>query len=93
MHYNKNYQSESHWKDLGFRTEAFLIHHSNGAIKTPNTSAVNVGINISIHYTFYHKNKRIYSHKTKEDSIFREPIKYNIRLVLQRSFYTNSTKK
>jgi len=73
-----NFQKENLWKWFGFRTGTFLIHHSNGTIKTPNTSANTVGVNLGIHYTFDHKNNRIYLPKTNEESVFKEPIKYNI---------------
>jgi len=72
-----NFQKENLWEGFGFRTGMFLIHHSNGTIKTPNTSANTVGVNLGIHYTFDYKNKRVYSPKISSDSTFTESIKYN----------------
>ncbi len=73
-----NFQKENIWEGLGFRTGLFLIHHSNGTIKTPNTSANTVGANLGITYTFDHKNERTYIPRSNNDSTFTEPIKYNI---------------
>lgn len=73
-----NFQKENIWEGFGIRTGLFLIHHSNGTIKTPNTSANTVGANIGIHYTFDHKYERIYHPRTHQDSTFTEPIRYNL---------------
>jgi hypothetical protein len=73
-----NFQKENLWEGLGVRTGLFLIHHSNGTIKTPNTSANTVGANIGLTYTFDHQNERTYHPWTKRDSVYREPIKYNL---------------
>lgn len=73
-----NFQKENIWEGLGIRSGLFLIHHSNGTIKTPNTSINTVGANIGLHYTFDHKNERIYLEKNENDSVFTEPIRYNL---------------
>src|SRR5690606_15130864 len=72
-----NFQKENIWQGLGIGAGAFLIHHSNGTIKTPNTSANTVGANIGIHYTFDHQKERTYHLRTNRDSTFTEPIRYN----------------
>lgn len=72
-----NYQKENIWEGLGIRAGAFLIHHSNGTIKTPNTSINTVGANIGFHYTFDAKKERTYLPRQKSDRIFSEPIRYN----------------
>lgn len=72
-----NYQKENIWQGLGIRAGAFLIHHSNGTMKTPNTSMNTVGANVGIHYSFNSNTEREFIHPQSSDS-FREPIKYNL---------------
>lgn len=73
-----DFQKENIFEGLGFRSGLFLIHHSNGTIKTPNTSINTVGANIGLQYTFDHKNERTYLPKVSKDSIFSEPIRFNL---------------
>lgn len=73
-----NFQKENLWEGLGLRTGIFLIHHSNGTFKTPNTSANTVGANLGLIYTFDHKNSRTYFPRTNRDSAYSEPIRYNL---------------
>lgn len=73
-----NYQKENIWEGLGLKSGLFLIHHSNGTIKTPNTSANTVGANIGLTYTFDHKNERTYHPRVNKDSAYTEPIRYNL---------------
>lgn len=73
-----NYQKENIWEGLGVKGGLLLIHHSNGTIKTPNTSANTVGANIGIHYTFDHKNVRDYLPRVNKDSVYTEPVKYTL---------------
>lgn len=75
-----NFQKENLWEGFGVRSGLFLIHHSNGTIKTPNTSANTVGANIGLTYTFDHQNERIYHPRLNKDSIYREPIAYTLAL-------------
>lgn len=75
-----NYQKEMLWEGFGLRAGTFLIHHSNGTIKTPNTSINTVGANFGLHYTFDHQNKINYKTKDKLDSTFYQPIKYSVTL-------------
>jgi hypothetical protein len=73
-----NYQKDNIWEGLGLRSGLFLIHHSNGTIKTPNTSANTVGANLGVSYTFDHKNERTYHPRLNRDSAYTEPIRYNL---------------
>ncbi|MFV0305127.1 MAG: acyloxyacyl hydrolase [Moheibacter sp.] len=73
-----NYQKEDLWEGLGLRAGLFLIHHSNGRIKTPNTSANTVGANVGLHYTIDYKNKREYVPRNNKDSTYTEQVKYNL---------------
>jgi len=73
-----NFQKENIYNGFGVKLGMFLIHHSNGTIKTPNTSANTVGVNLGIHYTLDHQNQRAYQLKTTEEPAFKEPIKYNV---------------
>lgn len=75
-----NFQKENIWEGLGLRAGTFLIHHSNGTIKTPNTSINTVGANIGLHYTLDHTNERNYRIREPVDSIFYRPIKYSVTL-------------
>lgn len=75
-----NFQKENLWKAWGIRTGVFLIHHSNGTIKTPNTSINTVGANLGVQYTFDSRNEREYIPKIRYDSAFTEPIRYNLAL-------------
>lgn len=73
-----NYQKENIWEGLGIRAGAFLIHHSNGTIKTPNTSINTVGANIGLSYVIDHKNERTYHPRAIQDSIYNAPIRYSL---------------
>src|SRR5690606_12752025 len=62
---------------------AFLIHHSNGTMKSPNTSTNTVGANIGLNYTFDYKNERNYIPALRQaqhgcDSAYSEPVHYNL---------------
>jgi len=73
-----NFQKENIYNGFGVRVGTFFIHHSNGTIKTPNTSTNTAGVNLGVQYTFDHKTERNYIPKNNNDSIFTEPIKYNV---------------
>lgn len=73
-----NFQKENIWEGLGVRAGVFLIHHSNGTIKTPNTSINTVGASLGIHYAFDSKTEREYLPQSLSDTIFTEPIRYNL---------------
>jgi len=87
-----NFQQENIWEGLGFRTGLFLIHHSNGAIKSPNFSTNTVGANIGLQYTLDYQNERIYIPKETSDSAYSDPIRYNfaLRFGIQESHITGS---
>ena len=72
-----NYKKENILDGFGLQAGAFLIHHSNGTMKSPNTSTNTVGANIGINYVFDHQNERNFIPRTKQDSAYTEPIKYN----------------
>lgn len=72
-----NFQKENIWECFGIRAGAFLIHHSNGTIKTPNTSLNTIGANVGLHYTFDSKTERTYIPRAVNDSVVREPLRYN----------------
>lgn len=65
-----NFQKENIWEGFGIRTGIFLIHHSNGLMKSPNTSANTVGANIGIRYDFDAKTERKYIPRATEDSVY-----------------------
>lgn len=71
-----NYQKENIWEGLGIKAGLFLIHHSNGTIKSPNTSINTAGANIGLVYVFDSENEREYVPKDKSD--FSEPIHLNV---------------
>lgn len=73
-----NFQKENIWEGLGLRGGLFLIHHSNGTIKTPNTSANTVGANLGVTYTFDPNKERTYHPRLNRDSAYTEPIRYNL---------------
>lgn len=72
-----NYQKENLFDGFGLRAGLFLIHHSNGTIKSPNTSINTVGANIGFTYLFDRQTERIYLPKEKSDSAYSEPIHFN----------------
>lgn len=75
-----NYTKPNIYEGFGINVGGFLLHHSNGTMKSPNTSTNTVAANIGLTYTFDHKNERIYLFKNQVDSTFSEPIRYNFAL-------------
>lgn len=73
-----NFKKEDIFAGLGLQAGAFLIHHSNGTMKSPNTSTNTVGANIGLNYTFDYKNERNYIPRNNRDSTYSEPIHYNL---------------
>lgn len=74
-----NYKKENIIDGFGLQGGAFLIHHSNGTMKSPNTSTNTVGANIGINYMIDSKTEREFIPRIK-DSIYTEPIKFNLAL-------------
>lgn len=74
-----NYKKENLIDGFGVQAGAFLIHHSNGTMKSPNTSTNTVGANIGINYVLDSKTEREFIPKIK-DSTYTEPIKFNLAL-------------
>jgi len=72
-----NYTQSNIYEGLGVNVGGFLMHHSNGTMKAPNTSTNTVAANIGLSYTFDHKNERTYIPRNISDSTFTEPIRYN----------------
>lgn len=72
-----NYSEPNIFQGFGLNLGAFLIHHSNGTIKSPNTSTNTVAANVALTYTFDHKNPREYKLYLKSDSTFHENLKYS----------------
>lgn len=72
-----NYKKENLFDGFGLQLGAFLIHHSNGTMKSPNTSTNTVGANIGVNYVFDSKTKREYQPRTNRDSSYTEPVKFN----------------
>lgn len=73
-----NYQKENIWEGLGLKAGVFLIHHSNGTIKSPNTSINTVSANLGVIYTFDHQNKRTYFPKKQDSIAYSEPLHLNV---------------
>ncbi|SMC31643.1 acyloxyacyl hydrolase [Moheibacter sediminis] len=74
-----NYKKENIIDGFGIQAGAFLIHHSNGTMKSPNTSTNTVGANVGINYVLDSKNERELILRMK-DSTYTEPIKFNLAL-------------
>lgn len=72
-----NYKKENIIEGFGIQAGAFLIHHSNGTMKSPNTSTNTVGANIGVNYVFDSNAKHKYTKWTK-DSTYSEPVKFNL---------------
>lgn len=72
-----NYKKENIFDRFGVQAGAFLIHHSNGTMKSPNTSTNTVGANVGISYVIDSKHEREYIPKVK-DSTYSEPVKLNL---------------
>lgn len=75
-----NYQKENILDGLGVKAGVFLIHHSNGTIKSPNTSINTVSANLGLVYTFDNQTERIYIPKTKDSIRYSEPVHLNVFL-------------
>lgn len=73
-----NYKKENIFDGLGLQAGAFLIHHSNGTMKSPNTSTNTVGANLGIHYTFDSETVREYIPRINKDSAYTESVKLNL---------------
>lgn len=73
-----NYRKENIFAGLGLQAGAFLIHHSNGTMKSPNTSTNTVGANIGVNYVFDNRNERNFISRTNRDSAYSEPVHYNL---------------
>jgi len=73
-----NFQRENLWEGWGIRAGVFLIHHSNGTIKSPNTSINTVGANIGLNYVFDHRNERTHLPKEENEEKSAETIHYNL---------------
>lgn len=86
-----NFQKENLWEGLGLRAGVFLIHHSNGLFKSPNTGTNTVGANLGLHYVFDHKNEIEYQ-AAEYDELFYEPIRFNFvfRGGVHESYITGS---
>lgn len=74
-----NYKKENIIDGFGVQAGAFLIHHSNGTMKSPNTSTNTVGANVGINYVLDSKTEREFVQRIK-DSTYSEPIKFNLAL-------------
>ena len=72
-----NYKKEKIIAGFGVQAGAFLIHHSNGTMKSPNTSTNTVGANVGINYVLDSKTEREFKSRIK-DSTYTEPIKFNL---------------
>lgn len=72
-----NFRKENIFEGLGIQAGAFLIHHSNGTMKSPNTSTNTVGANIGLNYVFDSKKERNFIPRANRDSVYSEPIHYN----------------
>lgn len=74
-----NYQKENIWEGLGVRAGGFLIHHSNGTIKSPNTSINTVGVNVGLQYVFDRERERNYIPRQENDTVnHKEPVHFNL---------------
>jgi len=73
-----DYKKENIFDGFGLQAGVFLIHHSNGTMKSPNTSTNTVGANIGLNYTLDHKNERNYIPRINLDSAYSEPVHYNL---------------
>lgn len=75
-----NYHKENIFEGFGLRAGIFLIHHSNGTMKSPNTSTNTVGANIGLNYVFDHLKEREYISRFNRDSAYTERVHYNFVL-------------
>lgn len=73
-----NYKKENIFNGFGLQAGAFLIHHSNGTMKSPNTSTNTAGVNLGVHYTFDSEKVHEYIPGVNRDSAFSEPVKFNL---------------
>lgn len=73
-----NYKKENIFYGFGLQAGAFLIHHSNGTMKSPNTSTNTTGVNLGVNYTFDSEKVHEYNPRFNKDSAFSEPIKFNV---------------
>lgn len=74
-----NYKKENIIDGFGLQAGGFLIHHSNGTMKSPNTSTNTVGANIGINYVFDFNTERQYMQRIT-DSVYAEPVRFNLAL-------------
>ena len=70
-----NYNRQNIWQGLGLQAGLIFIHHSNASMKSPNTSTNTLAVNVGLNYTF--GKNTIYEPKVA-DSIYKEPLHYNI---------------
>lgn len=47
------FQKRNIWKNIGIQSGFFLVHHSNGSMKAPNTSTNTIAVNVGLTYDLY----------------------------------------
>lgn len=71
-----NYQKENIFEGFGLQAGLFLVHHSNGTMKSPNTSTNTAGAQVGIHYVLDSDKEYKFIPRAR-DSVYREPVKAN----------------
>ncbi|OIQ21297.1 MAG: deacylase [Flavobacterium sp. MedPE-SWcel] len=74
-----NYHKPDILQGVGVQAGLSFIHHSNGSMKSPNTSTNTFAVNVGLNYTFGKDEKLRYIPR-KQDTVNykKQPLKYNI---------------
>ncbi|AXG73297.1 acyloxyacyl hydrolase [Flavobacterium arcticum] len=73
-----NYNKLDLWQGFGIQAGVSFIHHSNGSMKSPNTSTNTLAINAGLNYTFSRAKNHMYIPRHQDSIAYKEPVRYNI---------------